>query len=58
MMTALPPQVIDDDLLRRATLEQIPSDVPEAIRKEAGEPAETLALRLDYRSKTIKSKRA
>jgi len=50
MLSSQTPQVIDDELLRRATLEQIPSDVPEAIRKEAGEPSETAALRLDYKS--------
>lgn len=45
--------VIDEDLLKKAVLDQISADVPESIRKEATDPLDIFQLRLDYKSNDL-----
>lgn len=44
------PVVIDEEMLQKAVLEQLPAEYPDQVKREASEPAQITALRLDYRN--------
>ena len=49
---SIEPTVIDEDLLKKATNEQVNIEIAEVARKEGIDPLEVVSLRLDYKSKS------
>ena len=44
------PTVVDEELLKKAVIEQVPLEISESAKKEGIDPLEVHSLRLDYKS--------
>jgi hypothetical protein len=44
------PTVIEEELLKKAVIEQVPIEISDCAKKEGIDPLEVQSLRLDYKS--------